>query len=91
MAVGLLLAILLKILMVDTYLDGGLDLLLLLNDGGIGCVIRTVDRSIPLNLMDDIRTAALARTLMDQLLVRSFSFDDHSLVRIFSGGEAMEG
>jgi len=45
--------------------------------------------------MDDIRTAALGerlvvRTLMDQLLVRSFGFVGRSLVRSFSGGEAME-
>jgi len=38
MAVGLL-ATLLKILIVDIYLDRGLDLLLLLNNGGIAYVI----------------------------------------------------
>jgi hypothetical protein len=63
MAVGLLLTILLKIVIVDTYLDGGLTRLL--NDGGIGCVIRTVDRSIPLKLIDDIRTATLGKSLVD--------------------------
>ena len=97
------LEILLKILIVDTYLDRGLDLLLLPNNGGIGYVIRTVNRSIPLNLLDDIRTAPLgeslvnwplAWTLMDYALARSLDFVnyslDHSLVRSFSGGEAME-
>ena len=38
----------LKILIVDTYLDGGLDLLLLLNDGEIGYVT-TDDQLLPLS------------------------------------------
>ena len=83
--------------MVDTYLDGGLSHihLQLPNDGGIACIIRTVDRSIPLSFMDDIRTAALGerlvvRTLMDQLLARSLGFVSRSLVRSFSGGEAID-
>jgi len=84
--------------MVDTYLDGGLTHLQLLNDGGVVCVIRTVDRFIPLSFKDDVRNAPLGkglnrplvRTLMDQLLARSFGFVGRSLVRSFSGGEAME-
>ena len=50
--------ILLKIPMLDTYLDGGLTHLQLPNDGGIGYIIQTVDRSIPLRF-EDIRDVAL--------------------------------
>ena len=81
------LVILPKILILDTYLDRELDLLLLLNDGEIGCVILIVDRSIPLNLMDNIRTVdrPLVRIPIDQPLARSFGFVNLSLIRSFSG------
>ena len=58
MAVEVLLVILLKILMVDTYLAKKLIYLQLLNNGGIGYIIQIVDRSIPLSFKDDIGTAA---------------------------------
>ena len=59
MAIEILLVILLKILMVDIYLAKRLIYLQLLNDGGIGYIIQTVNRSIPLSFQDDIGTAAL--------------------------------
>jgi len=54
----LLLVILLKIIMVDIYLNRELIYLQLLNNGGIGCIIPTVNQSIPLNFINNIRTVA---------------------------------
>ena len=73
--------------MVDMYLDRGLSHLQLLNDGGIACVVRTVDWSIPLSFKDDVGNAPLGkglnrplvRTLMDYILARSFNFVNYSL------------
>ena len=76
----LLLIILLKIVIVDTYLDRELIYLLLLNDGGIECIILTVNRSISLNFIDNIRTVnrTPVRILMDYTLLRSFSLVNYS-------------
>jgi hypothetical protein len=75
--------ILLRILMEERYLDGGLSHihLQLLKDGGIGCGIRTVDRSIPLSLKDDVGNAPLGKSLVNQSL--AWTFMDHALARIF--------
>jgi len=53
--------------MEERYLDGGLSYihLQLLKDGGIGCGIRTVDRSIPLSLKDDVRNVPLGKNLVN--------------------------
>jgi len=76
----LLLVILLKIVMVDIYLDRELIYLLLLNNGGIGYIVLIVNRSIPLDFIDNIRTVnrTLVRILIDYILLRSFGFINHS-------------
>ena len=71
----------------DTYLDRGLSYLQLLNNGGIACVVRTVNWYIPLSFKDDVRNAPLGKglnrplviTLIDHILARSFNFVNHSL------------
>ena len=84
---------LLRTLIMVIGLSGELTHLQLLNDGGIGCVIRMDDRPIPLILIDDIRTATqgtvalgkslvnrpLAMTLLDHTLPRTFGFVENSL------------
>ena len=50
------------------YLNKGLNLLLLLNDGGIKCVI-IVNQSIPLSFLDDIKTAALGNAALGKSIV----------------------
>ena len=50
--------------MVDMYLAKGLIYLQLPNNGGIGCVIRTVDQSIPLTFKNNIGTVALETAVL---------------------------
>ena len=54
--------------MVDIYLDRELNLLLLLNNGGIKYII-TVNQSIPLSFLDNIKTVALGNAALKRSLI----------------------